>query len=166
MKESLWGYIIIALGVVIIAILMFVQRFTNVNEEDYYLSREIMKSSMYDAVDYGTYRSTGELVMVKEKFVEVFIRRFAQSATADRTYELNFYDIYEYPPKATVRIRTKNVKGSVNGDAVDLDVDTYITGILELNKNNGMSFVISTEKDNKVVDTVTEDFDTTYYVNN
>ena len=66
MKESMWAYLIIALGVVILAILMLVQRFTNVNEEDYFLSREIMKSAMYDAVDYGTYRKTGDLVMVKD----------------------------------------------------------------------------------------------------
>ena len=154
MKESMWGYLLIALGVVIIAILLLVQRFTNINEEDYYLSREIMKSAMYDAVDYGTYRSTGELVMSKEKFVEVFIRRFAQSATGDREYELNFYDIYEYPPKATVRIRTKTGEASVNNNSVNLDVDTYITGILELNiKNNKTSMTISTEEDGKVTKT-------------
>ncbi len=146
MKESMWGYLIIALGVIIIAVLLLVQKLTNTNEEDYYLSREVMKSSMFDAVDYGTYRSNGELVMCKEKFVEVFIRRFAESVTSDKNYELNFYDIYEYPPKATVRIRTKTGETAINGDGVNLNVDTYITGILELNTDNNVSMIYSIDQ--------------------
>ena len=59
MKESVWGYLILVLGLVIISILLLVQRLTTTNEEDYYLSREIMKASMADAIDYGAYRSTG-----------------------------------------------------------------------------------------------------------
>jgi hypothetical protein len=145
MKESMWGYLILALGVLIITILIFVQNLTNVNEEDYYLSREVMSASMYDAVDYATYRSTGKLVMFKEKFVEVFIRRFAQSVTADRDYEINFYDIHEYPPKATVRIRTKTNEAGVTQSGFDVDVDTYITGILELNANNELDVKVVTE---------------------
>ena len=48
MKESVWGYLILVLGLVIISILLLVQRLTTTNEEDYYLSREIMKASMAD----------------------------------------------------------------------------------------------------------------------
>ena len=165
MKESMWGYIIIALGIVIIAVLVLAQRFSNVNEEDYYLSREIMKASMYDAVEFGTYRNTGELVMSKEKFVEVFIRRFAQSATTDRNYELNFYDIYEYPPKATVRIRTKTGSTTINNAGVDLNVDTYISGILELNTDNDISFVFTEDKDGKKTES-RELFDSAVVTNN
>ena len=52
MKESVWGYLILSLGLIIIAVLLLVQRLTTTNEEDYYLSREVMKASMVDAIDY------------------------------------------------------------------------------------------------------------------
>ena len=131
MKESLWGYLIIALGLVIIAILLLLQRLTSTNEEDFYLGREVMEASMADAVDFGTYRSTGELVMSKEKFVEVFVRRFAESVTPSKTYQLDFYDIYEYPPKATVRIRTSSGTTEIKEDTFDVNIDTFMDGILE-----------------------------------
>ena len=138
MKESMWGYLIIALGVVIIAILVFVQRLTTVNEQDYHLSREIMKSSMLDAVDYGTYMKTGKLVMSREKFVAIFTRRFAESVSPDRTYTLNFYDIHEYPPKATVRIGTTTGETSIKDNSVDLDVNTFISAILVTSEADGI----------------------------
>ena len=134
MKESMWGYLIVALGIVIIAILFLVQRLTTTNEQDYYLSREVMKTSMLDAVDYGTYMKSGKLVISKEKFVAIFIRRFAESVPADRTYKLDFYDIHENPPKATVKISTTSGETVINNDALDVDINTYITGILETNK--------------------------------
>ena len=134
MKESMWGYLIIALGIVIIAVLFLVQRMTTTNEQDYYLSREIMKSSMTDAVDYGSYMKSGKLVMSKEKFVAVFTRRFAESVPADRTYQLDFYDIHEYPPKATVKISTTSGETVVNDQMLDVDINTYITGILETDR--------------------------------
>ena len=131
MKESMWGYLIIGLGVVIIAVLLLVQRFTSVNEQDYYLVKEITQASMFDAVDYGSYRKSGKLVMSKEKFVSVFTRRFAESVPADRTYQIDFYDIHEYPPKATVKVTTKTGETVINNNGMDLDVNTYITSILE-----------------------------------
>ena len=73
MKESFWGYFIITLGLIILTILLLVQRATVRTEEDFYLGREVLEASMLDAVDYGTYRTTGRVVMSKEKFVEVFI---------------------------------------------------------------------------------------------
>lgn len=138
MKESMWGYLIVILGVVIIAILMLVQRLTTTNEEDYYLSREVLKSAMLDAVDYGSYMKTGKLVMSREKFVAVFIRRFADSVTADKDYRIDFYDIYEYPPKATIRITTATGNYSVNNEQVNLEINTFITGILETNDKDGL----------------------------
>ena len=135
MKESVWGYLILILGLVIIAVLLLVQRLTTTNEEVFYLSREIMKAAMVDAVDYGTYRSTGELVMSKEKFVEVYLRRFAENVTNSKNYRLEFYDIHEYPPKATVRILTKSGATDVNSDEFDVNINTYISGILETYNN-------------------------------
>lgn len=137
MKESMWGYMIIGLGLVIIAVLFLVQNLTTTNEQDYYLSREILRASMYDAIDYGTYMKSGKLVMSREKFVSVFTRRFAESVNPDRTYQLDFYDIYEYPPKATIRIRTNTGETIIKNNGTDIEVNTFITGILETTETTG-----------------------------
>lgn len=131
MKESIWGYMILVLGVIVIVILLLVQRITTTNEEDFYLGREVMEASMIDAVDYGTFRKSGKIVMSKEKFVEVFVRRFAESITNNKDYQLDFYDIYEEPPKATVRVRTISGDTTLNSDLFDIKLDTYMHGILE-----------------------------------
>lgn len=145
MKESMWGYLIISLGLVIVAVLFLVQNLTTTSEQDYYLSREILRSSMYDAIDYGTYMKSGKLVMSKEKFVSVFTRRFAESVNPDRTYQLDFYDIYEYPPKATIRIKTTTGETIIKKDSVNIEVNTFITGILETAEANGeFSIIYST----------------------
>ena len=139
MKESMWGYLIVILGLVILAILMLVQRLTTTNEEDYYLSREVLKAAMLDAVDYGTYmKEPHKLVMSREKFVSVFIRRFADSVTPDKDYKIDFYDIHEYPPKATIRISTDTGETAINDQGVNLEINTFITGILETTDKDGL----------------------------
>ena len=69
--------------------------------------------------------------MSKEKFVEVFIRRFAESITNSKNYRLEFYDIHEYPPKATVRVVTNTGSTNINSDEFDVNVNTFISAILE-----------------------------------
>lgn len=131
MKESMWGYLLITLGLVIITIIVFIQNLTSTHEEDFYLDREIVESSMIDAIDYGSFKSTGKLVMSKEKFVEVFIRRFAESVSGAKDYTIEFYDISENPPKASVRILTNTGEANIKTGTFDLDVNTYLTGVLE-----------------------------------
>ncbi len=131
MKESLWGYLILVLGVIVTTVILLVNRVTTTTEEDYYLGQEVMKSAMLDAIDYGTYRTTGKIVMSKEKFVEVFIRRFSESVTNNKTYKLDFYDIYEEPPKASVRIRATSGSATINDETLNVTLDTVLNGILE-----------------------------------
>lgn len=131
MKEAFWGYFIVFLGLFIIVVLLLVQRLTVTNEEDFYLGREVMEASMIDAVDYGTYRTTGKIVMSEQKFVEVYLRRFAESVTNNKTYTIEFYDIIEEPPKATVRIRTSSGSTEINSDSFEISLDTIQHGILE-----------------------------------
>ena len=69
MKESLWGYLILLLGVIVTTVMLLVSRVTTYAEEDYYLAREVMQASMLDAVDYGAYRTTGRIIMSKSKFM-------------------------------------------------------------------------------------------------
>lgn len=131
MKESSWGYGLVSLGLVILAVLMLTQRISTSSEEDFYLGREVLASSMIDAVDYGTFRNTGELVMIEEKFVEIFLRRFAESVSGNKSYKVDFYDIREYPPKASVRIRTSSGSTAIGSDSFEVSVDTLLSGVLE-----------------------------------
>ena len=137
MKESFWGFGLVLLGVTLFAFISFVQRMTKTNEEDFYMGKEILSASMIDAIDMGSYRSTGELVMSKEKFVEVFIRRFSETVSLGKAYQVDFYDIIEYPPKASVRIRTdSSYFANRNTQENELDeyspkIDTLLSGVLE-----------------------------------
>lgn len=131
MKHAFWAYFLIIAGIAFITIMLLLQRISTISEEDFYLGREVMEAAMIDAVDYGTYRTSGKLVMSEQKFVEVFLRRFAESVTNTKTYEISFYDIYEEPPKASVKVRTKSGAASINNDALDVTLDTLMTGILE-----------------------------------
>ena len=131
MKESSWGYGLVSLGLVILAVLMLTQRISTSSEEDFYLGREVLASSMIDAVDLGSYRNSGKLVMSKEKFVEIFLRRFAESVSVTKTYQIDFYDIKEYPPKASVRIRTMSGDVSIAQDSFSVSLDTLLSGVLE-----------------------------------
>lgn len=132
MKESLWGYWLIMLGIIIITVMILLQNYTTTNQQDYYLAREVTYAAMYDAIDYGYYKKNGELKIVKEKFVENFIRRFAESATLNKNYKINFYSIYETPPAVSVEIRTNTGEYLIGSESVDADITTRLTAILEV----------------------------------
>lgn len=131
MKEAFWGYFLIALGIIIIVVVLIVQNITSTSEEDYYLIKEVMEASMVESVDYGTYRLTGEIKISKEKFVENFLRRFAESVSPNKTYKVDFYEIYENPPKASIKVTTSTGTQVVSGSATDFDIITILNGIIE-----------------------------------
>ena len=132
MKESFWTYLVIMLGLFIIVVLIIVQDLTSTSEEDYYMMKEVMEAAMIDSVDYGIYRSTGEIRIIEEKFVENFTRRFAESISANKDYRLEFYEIYESPPKATVRISTSTREYTVDSEEiVDFGIVTILSSIME-----------------------------------
>ena len=132
MKEAFWTYLLIALGIFIFVVLLLVQDLTSTDEEAYYLTKEVMEAAMIDAIDYGVYRQYGEIRIVKEKFYESFIRRYSESVGGVKTYKIEFYDVYETPPKASVRVRTSTNEYTVSTDsAVDFDIVTVLSGILE-----------------------------------
>jgi len=133
MKESYWGYWLILLGVFVIIIMLLIQNVTSTNTQDYYLVKEITEASMLDAVDYGYYRQYGEVRIIKEKFVESFLRRFAESANLSTTYNISFYDIYEAPPKVSVKVSSKSNTFNIMGDSSSFDIVNKIDAVLELN---------------------------------
>lgn len=132
MKESFWTYILIVLGLFVMVVMFLVQDLTSTSEEDYYLTKEVMQAAMIDSIDYGVYRQYGDIRIIKEKFVENFIRRFSESIHSTKTYTIEFYEVYEEPPKATVRIKTATNEYQVSTDTtVDFDIVTVLSGILE-----------------------------------
>jgi len=131
-KETFWTYLLIIIGIFVIVVMILVQDLTGTTEEDYYLTKEIMQAAMIDSIDYGVYRHYGDIRIIEEKFVENFTRRFSESVNSTKTYQIEFYEIYESPPKATVRVKTATSEYQVTSDSsVDFDIVTILSGILE-----------------------------------
>ena len=131
MKESFWGYWIIALGVFVIIIMMLVSNVTTTNTQDYYLIKDVTEAAMVDAIDYSYYRFYKELKINREKFIENFMRRFSETVSLN-TYTIDFYDIYEAPPKVSVKVTTKSGNYMINGDASSFDIVNKVDAVLEL----------------------------------
>ena len=131
MSESFWGTFIIGAGVLIIGLIFFMQKVTNTTEQNYTLIKETTQAAMQDAFDYASYQMDGETIRInREVFVESFIRRFSQNASLSNTYVIEFYDINEYPPKVSLKVKTKEGKVVANQE-VQFDITNQIDAILE-----------------------------------
>lgn len=83
-------------------------------------------------IDISYYRETGELKIVREKFVENFTRRFAESTLIIGTkYTIKFFDIMEEPPKVSVRIDTGIENYKIYNTSGNYEVLNQLTGIFE-----------------------------------
>ena len=130
MKESLWGYIVIILGVTSIVFIYFFQTITNTDQQNYTLLRETTESAMYDSIDEAYYQKYGVIKINTEKFVENFTRRFASNASLSNTYIIEIYDVSEMPPKVSLIVKsTKST--SITNDKVDFEISNKIDAILE-----------------------------------
>ena len=136
MKESYWGYWLIVFGIFIIVVLLLVQNFTSTNTQDYYLVKSITESSLEDAIDYAYYMKYGELKINKEKFYEVFLRRFAEEASISTTYTISFNEVYEAPPKVSVQVASKSNTFNITGNSDTFDIINKIDGILEISNKD------------------------------
>ena len=123
MKESYWGYWFIIMGIFIVTLLLLTNDATTTNTQDYYQLKEVANSAIYDAVDYSYYAQTRQLRILKEVFVENFLRRFAETISPTDTYKVEFYDLYESPPKVSVKISTTTAGFIVGRDTSTLDND-------------------------------------------
>ena len=139
MKESYWGYWLVMLGILVIGVMLLISSTTTGTTQDYYELKETASASVIDAVDYSYYRLYGDLKISKEKFIENFIRRFSESATMTKEYNISFYDISEVPPKVSVKIssvsNTVNVANTTNSFDLVNKVDMILVGGSE-NKNS------------------------------
>ena len=133
MKNALWGYWLVLLGIFIVVIMLLVQNLTTSSTQDYYLLKEITEAALVDAVDYSYYRTFGEIKINKEKFYESFLRRFSENASTTTTYTVSFYGVYEAPPKVSVEIKSKSNTFNVMGDTESFDMVDRINAIIEGN---------------------------------
>lgn len=124
---------IIIVGVLTLAVVNIVQNYQTGSELDYYLLEETTEAAMIDAVDIGYYRSTGGILRVdREKFLESFVRRFAESVNRDRNYKIRIIDFNETPPKVSIQVGSNTV-ATFAGD--DFDIVHKVSGILETKYN-------------------------------
>lgn len=162
MNSSVWGYLVIILGIVGIFLINMFGKITVTNEESYYLLKEVTEAAMVDALDKKAYligvgydgvtsssdpdsmhcevNKPGTIRIIKEKFVESFVRRFADSAWANTDYVISFDDIDECPPKVTVTITAKQknnwidklIKKDDNSYSTDSTIVNRLSAILEV----------------------------------
>lgn len=139
--------------------LVFIVMFQSIvinNESEYYVLKEAMEAAMLESVDFVCYRlgdaegnvegstnkACGEhdLKIIEQKFVENFTRRFAESVIGDVSeYQIDFYDIIESPPKATVVIKVDTKEYNLSFGEIDslksFEILNNLSGILELKHN-------------------------------
>lgn len=161
----MWGILFLALGITGIVLINIFGEITIKNEQNYYSLKEVTKAAMEDAVDeyalingigydgvtqtaYPEYMHCDEGVpgtvrIIKERFVELFILKFAESVNMNNDYEIVFNDIDECPPKVTVTVtstqnfsmiqRVFGLGGS--REVEEADIENIIHGVLETEKN-------------------------------
>lgn len=142
MKWSMTAVGVFILGLIGVAVILLFQHLTTSSENDYYLLKEITESAMFDAIDISYYRKTGHVKIVREKFVENFTRRYAESTLfIGGQYIISFFDIMEEPPKVSLLINTSIVDYQIYGEDTKntYDVLNNLTGIFEYttSKKNG-----------------------------
>ena len=130
MKESVWGYAIVALGILAVFVIWFFAETTRTDQHNYNLLKETVESAMFDAVDLSAYRKDGTIRIEEEKFVENFIRRFAENANLSNKYVIEIYDINETPPKVSLKVSSAKMT-SVDGEIIEFDVVNNIDALLE-----------------------------------
>ena len=130
-----WSFAIagvVIAGLIGLAIIMLFQNITTNNEQDYYLLKEVAEAAMTESVDVAYYRTTGEIRIREQKFVESFIRRYAEVASFNANgYKIEFYDIMEVPPKASIRVTSKSDTYKITTDAQNFDIVNELNSILE-----------------------------------
>lgn len=134
MKESLWAAYIVIFGIVVITFIFIMQNITNTDEHNMAILKETTKAAMYDAFDYSSYRSSGTIRIDREKYVEAFLRRFAENAAID-TYKIKIYDVNETPPKVSIQVvsheRGVLFGGTKDSEVIDFTISNRIDAILE-----------------------------------
>ena len=123
----------LTVGIILLAILgllliNIISNYSTGSELDYYLVKETAEAAMEDAIDVKYYRDNYALRIDKDKFVESFLRRFADSVDNTRYYRIGFYDLNEVPPKVSIKVDSATV---LSFDSQNLIMTTTYDGIAE-----------------------------------
>lgn len=122
------------------------------SELDYYLLKDTTEAAMQDAMSYDFNGETGLSRMDKEKFIESFLRRFADGVDSTRDYDIKIFDLNESPPKVSIQISSKS--NFLNQDEAT-DISTSVDLIIESNYKNDVFTTNLSDKNNR---TSTKDY--------
>lgn len=126
----MWGYAIITLGVLAIGMIWFFANATRTDQHNFNLLKETTEAAMIDAIDLAAYRKDGTVRIEEEKFVENFIRRFAENADLSNKYVIEIYDVNETPPKVSLKV-SSGAETNATGEIIEFNVVNNIDAILE-----------------------------------
>lgn len=130
MKESLWRYMVIAIGIILIFLIFFLQNVTNVDEHNMSLLKETTEASMNDAIDWDAYNNSGTVRIKQSEFIESFVRRFAENAMLSASYKIEFYKVQEEPPLVNIRVLSNETTG-ITGSTTNYTITNTINAVLE-----------------------------------
>lgn len=131
LKESIWGYAIITLGILAVGIIWFFANTTKTDQHNYNLLKETTEAAMIDSLDLAAYRLDGTIRIEEEKFVENFIRRFAENADLSNEYVVEIFDINTKPPKVSLRVSSRSPEQRVGEEVIEFDIVNNLDAILE-----------------------------------
>ena len=84
---------IVILGILTLAVVNIINQYSQGKEMDEQLLNETTKAAMIDAIDLGYYRVSGGIIRCdREKFLESFVRRFAEDVTSSTDYKIRILD--------------------------------------------------------------------------
>lgn len=130
MHESFWSAFVIGLGIISVSFIIFFQNITSIDEQNYNLLRETTEAAMIDAVDLATYKRDGTIRIDREKFVENFVRRFAEGAQLSQNYKIEIFDVNETPPKVSIRV-SSSLASNVTNEIIEFNISNRLDAILE-----------------------------------
>ena len=141
MKYAYYGFGMLLFGSIGLVIIVMLQSITINNDADYYDLKEAMRAAMLESIDYECSRSNEKsdgcgytLKISEQKFVENFTRRFVTTLGGNaKGYSLDFYDIIESPPKASVVVTGLTDNYGIVSQGESLTITNSLSGILELN---------------------------------
>lgn len=135
MNKAMLTVGIILLSIIALVMINFAANFSTGSELDYYLLKETTEAAMMDGIDVAYARTGngtgGMLRMDKERFMESFLCRFADSIDNTREYKVGFYDMSEVPPKVSVKIDSETAvavqgeRGNISTSISAILVNTY-----------------------------------------
>ena len=157
MKESMWMYLFMMIGIFGIVLINLFGQVIVSNEQNYYLLKEVTRSAMLESVDYNAYRMgvgwdeedyepdpelihcvplvPGTIRIIKEDFINNFMREFSNNAKLNKKYRVEIHEIVECPPRVSISVVSSQdfsfvsfFNSSLGGEA---EIVNSLTGILE-----------------------------------